>query len=46
MVIHNGKDAKSTVGVIVEAKSPTNKAEMLRKDNLNSKAFHELVLQD
>lgn len=44
MVIHNGADAKSPVGVIVEAKKPTNKAEMIRQDNLNAKAFQELVL--
>lgn len=44
LVIHNGKDAKSSVGVIVEAKKPTNKGEMLKVDNLNSKAFQELVL--
>ncbi|MBN8567957.1 MAG: type II restriction endonuclease, partial [Flavobacteriales bacterium] len=44
LVIHNGKDAKNTVGVILEAKSPTNKAEILRKENINTKAFQELVL--
>lgn len=44
LVIHNGDDAKSTVGVIIEAKKPTNKAEMLRQDNINVKAFHELML--
>ncbi len=44
LVIHNGKDAKSTVGVIVEAKKPTNKTEMLRTDSINAKAFQELVL--
>lgn len=44
LVIHNGKDAKSTVGVILEAKKPANKGEMLKPDNLNSKAFQELVL--
>lgn len=44
LVIHNGKDAKSTVGVIIEAKKPTNKAEMLKTDNINTKAFQELVL--
>ncbi len=44
LVIHNGKDAKSSVGVIIEAKKPTNKAEMLRTENLNTKAFQELVL--
>ncbi len=44
LVIHNGKDYKSSVGVIVEAKKPTNKAEMLEVDNLNAKAFQELIL--
>lgn len=44
LVIHNGKDAKSTVGVIIEAKKPTNKAEMLKTDSINTKAFQELVL--
>lgn len=29
MVIHNGKDAKSPVGVILEAKKPTNRGEMI-----------------
>lgn len=43
-VIHNGKDAKSKVGVILEAKKPTNKSEMLKADNLNTKALQELVL--
>jgi adenine-specific DNA-methyltransferase len=44
LVIHNGNKAKSTVGVIVEAKKPTNKAEMLTKKKINVKAFQELVL--
>jgi adenine-specific DNA-methyltransferase len=44
LVIHNGKEAKTTVGVIIEAKKPTNKAEMLKVGNLNTKAFQELVL--
>jgi type I restriction-modification system DNA methylase subunit len=44
LVIHNGKDAKSSVGVIVEAKKPANKSEMLRTDNINAKAFQELIL--
>ena len=44
LVIHNGKDAKSTVGVIIEAKSPANKAEMIAVDKLNGKALQELVL--
>jgi len=44
LVIHNGKDAKSNVGVILEAKKPTNRSEMLRVDNLNTKASQELIL--
>jgi adenine-specific DNA-methyltransferase len=44
LVIHNGKDSKTTVGVIIEAKRPTNKSEMLTKENINAKAMQELVL--
>ena len=55
LVIHNGDKAKSSVGVILEAKKPTNKWEMTRPltendtpeqglAKLNVKAFHELVL--
>ena len=44
LVIHNGVNAQSNVGVIVEAKKPTNKSEMITKDKLNTKAFQELVL--
>jgi very-short-patch-repair endonuclease len=44
LVIHNGNSAKSSVGVIIEAKKPTNKSEMITTSKLNSKAFQELVL--
>jgi tRNA1(Val) A37 N6-methylase TrmN6 len=44
LVIHNGQNANSTVGVILEAKKPTNKAEMITTNKLNVKAFQELVL--
>jgi hypothetical protein len=55
LVIHNGDKATSTVGVIIEAKKPTNKAEMLKAfapgdtaeqmlAKINVKAFQELVL--
>ena len=44
LVIHNGDKAKSTVGVIIEAKKPTNKSEMVTVSKLNTKAFQELVL--
>jgi adenine-specific DNA-methyltransferase len=35
---------QSSVGVIIEAKKPTNKAEMITTKKLNAKAFQELVL--
>ncbi len=55
LVIHNGQHAKSTVGVIIEAKKPTNKSEMIKSftegdspkqmiSKLNTKAFQELLL--
>lgn len=44
LVIHNGNTAKSSVGVIIEAKKPTNKTEMITTKKLNAKAFQELVL--
>jgi len=44
LVIHNGKDSITSVGVIIETKRPGNKAEMPTKENLNTKAVHELVL--
>ena len=44
LVIHIGDKAGSSVGVIIEAKKPTNKSEMMTTEKLNSKAFHELVL--
>jgi adenine-specific DNA-methyltransferase len=44
LVIHLEKDAKSQVGVLFEVKKPTNKADMVTKDNLNAKAMHELIL--
>lgn len=44
LVIHNGKDTGSSVRLIMEAKKPANKAEMMTTQKLNSKAFQELVL--
>jgi type II restriction/modification system DNA methylase subunit YeeA len=44
LVIHNGNSAKSSVGVIIEAKKPTNKTEMITTKKLNAKALQELVL--
>ena len=44
LVIHNGKNSKSNVGVIIETKSPSNKAEMPTIENLNKKGMQELLL--
>jgi len=43
MVIHNGKSAADTVGVIIEVKRPANKTEMITPDRPNTKAMHELL---
>jgi len=44
LVIHIGKTNKDKVGVILEAKRPSNKAEMITAAKPNAKAFQELVL--
>ncbi|MFA5296644.1 MAG: Eco57I restriction-modification methylase domain-containing protein [Lutibacter sp.] len=44
LAIYLGKNAKSDVGVIIEAKKPSNKAEFLTPHNLNRKALQELLL--
>ncbi|MDD2475002.1 MAG: Eco57I restriction-modification methylase domain-containing protein [Dysgonamonadaceae bacterium] len=44
LVIHNGNNRASSVGVIVETKKPSNKWEMISPIELNAKAFHELLL--
>ncbi|MFN3828340.1 MAG: Eco57I restriction-modification methylase domain-containing protein [Micavibrio sp.] len=44
LVIHNGKDANTSVGVIIEVKRPLNRAEMIQTEGLNAKAFQELLL--
>ncbi|ABQ25918.1 class I SAM-dependent DNA methyltransferase [Geotalea uraniireducens] len=43
LVIHNGKSAADTVGVIVEVKRPANRNEMITPDRPNTKALHELL---
>lgn len=43
LVIHNGNEPGSPVGVIIEAKSPANKSEMISFENPNKKALQELV---
>ena len=44
LVIHNDKTAKSSVGVLLEVKKPSNKSEMVSEANLNKKALQELLL--
>src|ERR1035437_2945788 len=44
LVIHNGKNSNSTVGVLFELKKPSNKSEMPTCKNINTKAFQELIL--
>lgn len=43
LVVHLGKNTDSDVGVIIEAKRPSNIYEMVSFDNPNKKALHELV---
>lgn len=44
LVIHIGKITDTDVAVIIEAKRPSNKNEMVSADNANKKALHELIL--
>ena len=44
LVIHLGKTTDSEVGVVIEAKRPTNANEMVSVVNPNKKALHELIL--
>ena len=44
LVIHLSKSTDSEVGVIIEAKRPSNTGEMVTKDDPNKKALHELIL--
>ena len=44
LVIHNGKNSRSSVGIIIETKRPGNKTEMPKTDNINKKATQELLL--
>jgi len=44
LVIHIGKTTDSDVGVIIEAKRPTNINEMVTVEDPNKKALYELIL--
>jgi len=43
-VIHLGKEATTSAGVLFEVKRPNNKLDMVTQSNLNTKAMHELIL--
>ena len=43
LAIYNGQDSTSSLGVILEVKSLTNKTEMMTRENINIKAFREIV---
>lgn len=43
LAIYNGQGSTSSLGVILEVKSLTNKSEMMTRENINVKAFRELV---
>lgn len=44
LAIYLGNNTNENVGVIIEAKRPKNKGEMITPDNLNRKAFREAIL--
>jgi len=44
LVIHTDKSDQSSVGVIIEAKRPSNKIDWISPEKPNAKALHELVL--
>ena len=44
LVIHTGKTTKDAVGVILEVKKPSNKAELMTAAKPNTKALQELIL--
>ena len=44
LVIHNGKDFDSSVGVLLELKTPRNENEMITKENFMKQSFYETIL--
>lgn len=44
LAVYLGKDASSDVGIIIEAKKPSNKTEFPTANKLNSKALQEILL--
>lgn len=44
LVIHNGKEFDSNVGVLLELKTPRNEVEMITKDSFMKQSFYETIL--
>ncbi len=44
LAVYLGKDEKSKVGVISEVKAPSERSQMVTKDNLNTKAMYQVML--
>ena len=44
LAIYLDESAKSDIGVIIEAKRPSNKGEFITEKSLNKKALHEMLL--
>jgi adenine-specific DNA-methyltransferase len=44
LVIRNGSDKDSKIGVMIEVKNPNNKKEMITSTCINKKSFHQLIL--
>ncbi|PTC13416.1 DUF7149 domain-containing protein [Bacillus wiedmannii] len=43
LAIYNGQDSASSLGVIIETKRLNNVSEMMKTENINTKAFQEVV---
>lgn len=43
LAIYNGPSPESTVGILIESKSLTNKSEMVSKTKYNTKGFQEII---
>jgi hypothetical protein len=44
LVIHNGKEFDSNVGVLLELKTPRNEGEMITKESFMKQSFYETIL--
>ncbi|TXJ02716.1 MAG: class I SAM-dependent DNA methyltransferase [Neisseriales bacterium] len=44
LVVHSSIDPQSPVSILIEAKSPANKTEMISSDCINTKSMQELIL--